>query len=205
MSEVEIHIVTSSDNMEYRYYVKITRDDIYHAGAGTVHIGDDEKSTFITSQITKHTETTAEIVALLEAIAWFKYINRVQKVNLPKKLTILMKRPDWVKWVNGESNGRGLLGKDKQEVLEIMNSFKFQEIKYSSNESAIQSFLNNHWSMLSPIVWVSWFNDRRIIYEFGLPISKTSKQISQASGVNMNRMQENNRDVSDSGIKGIDR
>jgi hypothetical protein len=29
MSEVEIHIVTSSDNMEYRYYVKITRDDIY--------------------------------------------------------------------------------------------------------------------------------------------------------------------------------
>ena len=33
--------------------------------------------------------------------------------------------------------------------------------------------------MLSPIMWVSWFNDRKIIYEFGIPISRTNKQFSQ--------------------------
>ena len=49
-----------------------------------LHIGDDEKSIFLTSQITKHTETTAEIVALLEATAWLKYIKRVQRINMPK-------------------------------------------------------------------------------------------------------------------------
>jgi hypothetical protein len=58
----------------------------------------------------------------MEATAWIKYITTILRVILPKRLTILMQRPDWVKWVKGDSNNRGLLGKEKHEII------NFQEI-----------------------------------------------------------------------------
>jgi hypothetical protein len=51
--------------------------------------------------------------------------------------------------------------------------------------------------------WVSWFDDRRIIYEFGILISKTERQIRKTSGVNTNTTQENNREKNGSGVNGI--
>jgi len=45
--------------MEYRHYVEITFDDI-------LHMGDDDDSIFLSNLKTKHTETTAEFVALFE-------------------------------------------------------------------------------------------------------------------------------------------
>ena len=99
------------------------------------------KSIFKSELITQHSDTTAEIVALTEAMAWIKVIQTTQNVTIPKKLNLFMERKYWVKWLNSKSNGRGLLGQENQFILNVIKSFQFEEIAHLDPNTSIRSFL----------------------------------------------------------------